>query len=132
VLFRPVLVARLAIIAASLALGVACGDDDGDGGTAVPTTDAADVAPSEPTTNELIPEGEDLSDCIGTLQRPGCGSEERSSLGTTLVFVAMGLGLAFIGWRITVGVRAREPVSGREDVSADVPPADPSRTPPSR
>ena len=57
-LFRPVLVARLAIIAASLALGVACGDDDGDGGTAVPTTDAADVAPSEPTTNELIPEGE--------------------------------------------------------------------------
>ena len=77
---------------------------------------AAATAPREPpappdtvptTDNEFLPENEDLSDCVSALPQPGCGSEARGGWRQALVFVAIGLGLAVIVWRIVRTVRRR-------------------------
>ena len=64
---------------------------------------------SEPvTTNDLIPQNNNVTDCIGTVERPNCGSKARADGHTYLVFLALAAGLAFIGWRIARGVKARD------------------------
>jgi len=108
-------VSRARFLATVLALAMVTA-----GGASLPV--AAD-APPPVTDNGFIPEDRNLSDCIGTLERPGCGSEDKGDLGTYLVFAALILGLGFIGWRITLGVRARDQANDA---------AGPSRTPPSR
>lgn len=59
--------------------------------------------------NPFLPEG-NLSDCVGALERPNCGSEARGTKGTYMVFAVLILGLAFIFWRIAKGVKARDAV----------------------
>ncbi len=59
-------------------------------------------------TNDLIPENNNITDCIGTVERPNCGSKARADGHTYLVFLALVAGLAFIGWRIARGVKARD------------------------
>ena len=67
---------------------------------------ASSVDPQPPVTdNEFIPENRDLSECIGALQRPGCGSEARGGWRQTLVFVVMGAAMVFVFSRIAIGVR---------------------------
>jgi hypothetical protein len=63
--------------------------------------------PEQPpvTANEFLPENRDLSDCVGALERPGCGSGERGGPLLNLVFVLVMAGMAFIFWRIIIGVR---------------------------
>ncbi len=76
-----------------------------------PPTTASTGAPStqEPTaTNDLLPDNNDLTNCVGTVERANCGSRARADGHTYLVFLALTLGLAFIGWRIARGVRARD------------------------
>lgn len=58
------------------------------------------------TVSDFFPEDNNLSDCLGLVEKPGCGSEARGGWGQTLVFVFLALGLAFILWRVSVGVRA--------------------------
>lgn len=74
--------------------------------SAPPTTIAADSGPI--ATNDLLPENNDLGNCVGTVESANCGSRARADGHTYLVFLALGLGLAFIGWRISRGVRARD------------------------
>jgi len=57
------------------------------------------------TANEFLPTDRDLTDCVGVLEKPGCGSEERGGAATTVVFVVMLLAMALIFGRIVVGVR---------------------------
>ena len=71
---------------------------------------AASAAAPEPTSppvtaNPFIPEDRSLSECVGALPRPGCGSEERGGWHQYLVFVALVGGLSVVGWRIVAGVR---------------------------
>jgi hypothetical protein len=80
---------------------------------------AASAAPSTPassdpldppdrppvTVSDFYPENADLSDCVGFVQRPGCGSEARGGTGQTLAFVALAVGLGLVFWRVAVGVR---------------------------
>ena len=62
--------------------------------------------PSPPTTvDDFLPENQNLGDCLGTLERPGCGSEGRGGWRQTLVFVVMGVGLAIVFGRIAWAVR---------------------------
>jgi hypothetical protein len=61
-----------------------------------------------PITNDLLPENNDATNCIGTVEQAGCGSNARADGHTYLVFLALTAGLAFIGWRIARGVRARD------------------------
>jgi hypothetical protein len=80
--------------------------------TAVPaaTTSAtpppSTVAPS--VTNDLLPDNNDVTNCVGTVEQANCGSRARADGHTYLVFLALALGLTFIGWRIARGVRARD------------------------
>ena len=75
---------------------------------------AASTPPTTPTgggpvaTNDLLPENNDVTNCIGTAEPANCGSRARADGHTYLVFLALTLGLAFIGWRIARGVRARD------------------------
>jgi hypothetical protein len=64
----------------------------------------ADDAPVV-TANPFIPEDVDLTTCVGTLPRPGCGSEERGGLHQNLVAVAMIAGLVVVFGRVAWGVR---------------------------
>ena len=61
-------------------------------------------------TNDLLPENNDVTNCIGTVEQANCGSKARADGHTYLVFLALILGLAFIGWRIARGVKARDAV----------------------
>ncbi|BAN03840.1 hypothetical protein YM304_35260 [Ilumatobacter coccineus YM16-304] len=58
------------------------------------------------TVSEFIPDQTNLSDCVGLVEKPGCGSEARGGAGQTAVFIALVLGLGLVIWRISVGVRA--------------------------
>ena len=70
--------------------------------TAPPTTEVPSV------TNDLLPENNDINNCVGTVERANCGSKARADGHTYLVFLALTLGLVFIGWRIARGVKARD------------------------
>jgi hypothetical protein len=74
---------------------------------------APPVEPTAPTTTEIVvdeanpflPENRDLSECIGTLQRPGCGSEARGGWRQNLVAIIMVSGLLIVFGRVAWGVR---------------------------
>ena len=70
-------------------------------GTQTPTGNVA--------TNPFIPD-RNISDCIGTNERPNCGSSKKGGLGMWLTFAALALGVGFIMWRISIGVRQRDSV----------------------
>ncbi|MFM7045191.1 MAG: hypothetical protein ACKOYG_06520 [Ilumatobacteraceae bacterium] len=70
----------------------------------------APAAPVDDGENVFIPDEQNLDDCIGLLPRPGCGSEARGGWRQYLTMGVLALGLAFIGWRISKGGRARDRV----------------------
>lgn len=59
------------------------------------------------TVNEFLPEERNLGDCVGALERPGCGSEARGGWRQTLVFVAVAGGLALVLGRVAWATRRR-------------------------
>ena len=69
-----------------------------------PTTAAPGTGPI--ATNDLLPQQNDLGNCVGTVESANCGSRARADGHTYLVFLALAAGLTFIGWRIARGVRA--------------------------
>ena len=79
---------------------------------AAPSLHAAATTPptAPPVTNDLLPESNEATNCIGLVEQAGCGSKARADGHTYLVFLALTAGLAFIGWRIARGVRARDKV----------------------
>ena len=70
----------------------------------------ATVPPTNPpvVTNDLLPQNNDVTNCIGTVEQPNCGSKARADGHTYLVFLALTLGLVFIGWRVARGIKARD------------------------
>jgi len=66
------------------------------------------VQSATPVTNDLIPVDRNLEDCVGLLPRPNCGAERKADAHMYLAFAVLMLGMAFIGWRIVVGVRKRD------------------------
>ena len=77
---------------------------------ATPSAHASATTPpaAPPVTNDLLPDNDNITDCIGTLQRPNCGSKARADGHTYLVFAVLAAGMTFIGWRIARGVKARD------------------------
>lgn len=64
--------------------------------------------------NDFLPE-ENLSSCVGTVQRPDCGSKSKGGWRMYLTFAVLMSGMGFIGWRITRSVRARDAVMNQVD-----------------
>jgi len=91
-----VLIAAVAVVAPSAGVAWA----------STPPTSPANGAPV--ATNDLLPDNNDVTNCIGTAEPANCGSKARADGHTYLVFIALILGLTFIGWRIARGVKARD------------------------
>jgi hypothetical protein len=73
------------------------------------------------TANEFLPEDRDLTDCVGVLEKPGCGSEERGGTMLNIVFVLVIGGMSFIFWRIIVGVRRNRSALGEPEPTGPEP-----------
>jgi len=103
--WKPLLV--VGFVAAPL---VSCGGENpfqaASSGTVVDTTVAGDGMAD----NDFLPEGEQLSACVGAVERPNCGSSAKGGWRQYLVLGVLLLGLTFIGWRIRKGVKARDAV----------------------
>ena len=96
-----------------LTLGLAACSGDGPFQSSDDT--AVDVTTDAPpatgiATNEFLPEDQNISDCVGTNERPGCGSKSKGGLHLYLVFAALIGGVGFIAWRVSIGIRARDAV----------------------
>lgn len=85
-------------------------------GVLAPQPAAATTPPPEPiappTTelvvdeaNPFLPEERNLTDCVGMLQRPGCGSEARGGWHQNAVAIVMVSGLLLVFGRVAWGVR---------------------------
>lgn len=94
--------------------------------SATPTTEPPSTVPTTVSTgddivideaNPFLPENRDLTDCIGLLQRPGCGSEARGGWHQNLVAIAMISGLVIVFGRVAWGVRR-----GQKNAAATTPP----------
>ena len=74
---------------------------------------APPVEPAGPPTTEVtvdeanpfLPENRNLSDCVGMLQRPGCGSEARGGWHQNVVAIVMVTGLLLVFGRVAWGIR---------------------------
>lgn len=72
--------------------------------TVPPTTLPADEIVVDEA-NPFLPENRDLTDCVGTLERPGCGSEARGGWHQNAVAIVMIGGLMLVFGRIAWSVR---------------------------
>ncbi len=102
----PRLPRLLAAIAASLTLLGACGGDN-------PYTSGEQTVTSAVEENPYLPD-RNVSDCVGTLERPDCGSTAKGRPEMYLVLGVLVLGLSFVGWRVVAGVRRRDAVVNAE------------------
>lgn len=83
----------------------ACGGDNPyqSAETATANTEAVSVGE-----NEFLPERENVTECIGAVERPDCGSKAKGGWQMYLTFGVLIAGMAFIGWRVVRSVRARD------------------------
>jgi hypothetical protein len=112
-------VAIAAVAMAAMAVASAAGPLASAAATAPTTTIVSNVGPV--ATNDLLPESNDLGNCVGTAESANCGSRARADGHTYLVFVALAAGLAFIGWRISRGVRARDAAAAETEPQPNAP-----------
>jgi len=70
------------------------------------------------TANPFLPDDQDLTTCVGTLERPGCGSESRGGWHQNLVAVAMIGGLLIVFGRVAWGIRRHRGVDSDDVTSA--------------
>jgi hypothetical protein len=93
------------LIAAPMAPEVASAAPPTDPPSTVPTTVSTGDEIVIDEANPFLPENRDLTDCIGMLQRPGCGSEARGGWHQNAVAIVMISGLLIIFGRVAWGVR---------------------------
>jgi hypothetical protein len=67
-----------------------------------------DPPPPPATVNDFIPEDRDLSECISSLPKPGCGSDARGGWRQGVVLALVLGGMLAIGVRVAVAVRRRD------------------------
>ncbi len=85
-------------------------------GVLAPSAAHATAPPDEPAAppttevvidegNPFLPETQDLTACVGMLERPGCGSEARGGWHQNAVAIVMVSGLLIVFGRVAWGVR---------------------------
>jgi len=106
-----------------LGLGLAACSGDGPFQSSDAESTAVVTAETTPATgiaaNDFLPEDQNISDCVGTNERPGCGSKSKGGLHLYLVFAALIGGVGFIAWRVSIGIRARDAVVNAIDNETD-------------
>jgi hypothetical protein len=112
----------LTLGATTLAPATAGAAPDEPAPTTVPVTVPDEVTID--TANPFLPDDVDLSLCVGTLPRPGCGSEERGGWHQNLVAIAMVVGLLIVFGRVAWGV-----LRGQRRSDPDAQPTTPTTTP---
>lgn len=77
-----------------------------------------------PEGNVFTPEDANVSSCVGTMERPDCGSKSKGGWRMYLTFAVLMSGMGFIGWRIARSIKARDAIinAGTQDAAA-LPPA---------
>jgi len=80
---------------------------------------AVQTVPVDPVTvspvdNDFFPADRPFTDCVGLVERPGCGSEARGGFEQGILGGALVLALVFIGWRIVRAARRRPNVASRD------------------
>ncbi len=67
------------------------------------------VGPTTPTTinPDFYPANQNLSDCRSGVPRPNCGSAGRGGWRQGLVFGAVAVGMAAVGWQVVRAARRR-------------------------
>ncbi len=97
----------------------ACGGDNPyqSAETAVAGSEATNVTDVSSSDNEFLPERANVSDCIGTVERPNCGSAAKGGWRMYLTFAVLIAGMSFIGWRVVRSVRARDSAVNRRPES---------------
>lgn len=58
-----------------------------------------------PITNDFYPDERDVTDCVGALERPGCGSSSRGGWRQGAILGTLVVAIGFICWRIAKAVR---------------------------
>lgn len=97
------IVMTLTVVA--LAVGGA-GPTDAVARAAAPVTTTDETVAPPNTVTEFYPESANLSDCVGLVEKPGCGSDSRGGWRQTAVFVVLFAGLGVVLWRVSLGIRA--------------------------
>lgn len=85
---------------------------------AAPPTDVPPTDEPVVTANPFLPDEQDLTDCVGLVERPGCGSESRGGLHQNLVAIVMIVGLLLVFGRVAWVIR-RSQQRAAEAVSSD-------------
>lgn len=111
---RGILPILVALLVATVLAGPA-GTTTGTASVLASTPDDSTIPPV--TANDFLPEERDVTDCIGVLERPGCGSESRGGWRQLLVFGLLAGALVVVFTKITLGVRR-----GRSDERPGTPP----------
>jgi hypothetical protein len=104
--FRPTRALLVVTATCTFALGTAAGMADASADPAPPSVPAGPEVVG--TVNEFIPENANLSDCVGSLPRPDCGSDARGGWRQTLLFAVIVAILVVIGVRLAFAVRRRD------------------------
>lgn len=58
-------------------------------------------------TNDFFPEERNVTDCVGALERPGCGSSSRGGWRQGAILGVLVVAIGFIGWRVSKAVRRK-------------------------
>jgi len=90
----------------TLAVATACGGENPY--QAAESAESAATTPALTADNEFLPQRENVSDCIGAVERPNCGSEAKGGWQMYLTFGVLIAGMSFIGWRVVRSVRTRD------------------------
>jgi hypothetical protein len=101
----PRLRTLLVVLTCTLATLVAASPASALDGAATAHVTVGDTLP-EP--NPFIPEDRNLSDCLSSIPKPGCGSEARGGPLQLATFGILMAGMAFIGWRVFRAVKRRD------------------------
>lgn len=120
-------VAVLALLLVAMAVIGSASD-----GTVVASSDPASQDAPPVTVSDFYPESSNLSDCVGLVEKPGCGSESRGGVRQVVIFGLLLIGLGIIVWRITAGLRANQATasdSGPDGGPRPGHPGDPTPTP---
>ncbi|MBK8332379.1 MAG: hypothetical protein IPL07_08340 [Acidimicrobiaceae bacterium] len=112
---RPLAASALAVLSV-LTLAAGCSGQnpyqaaDSANSAAIDDSSASGTPSSEPAGNVFTPEDANVSSCVGTLERPDCGSKSKGGWRMYLTFAVLMGGMSFIGWRITKSVRQRDAI----------------------